>query len=63
MATKDESISLEQRKAIFLALVEFQDSGETPKQSRTTVAKKFDIPESTVKEIEKEGEENEWPPL
>lgn len=51
------------RKEIFLALVEAQDQRMSVPQSRQVVAERFGITEKQVVIIEKEGSENEWPPL
>jgi hypothetical protein len=56
-------IPIEQRQVIFKALVEAQDSGESAAASRTTIAQKFAVREEQVKEIEREGLDNQWPPL
>jgi hypothetical protein len=59
----EDDLPLEQRQAIFLALVESQDGGMTVANSRTEVARRFSVSESRVKEIESEGLKNQWPPL
>ncbi len=56
-------IPLEQRQVIFKALVEAQDAGQSVAASRTTAAKQFAVTEEQVKEIEREGLANQWPPL
>jgi hypothetical protein len=58
-----DEISLEQRQVIFKALVEAQDAGQSPTASRTAVAKQFAVSEEQVKRIEREGSDNQWPPL
>ncbi|OWK47274.1 hypothetical protein [Fimbriiglobus ruber] len=65
MARKETAsqVPLEQRKAIFLALVEAQDKGQSVEESRVTAAKQFEVTETQVKAIEREGLDNEWPPL
>lgn len=52
-----------QRKELFAALVEAQDSGLSVPESRTYVAKRFDVTEEQVRQAEREGVENDWPPL
>lgn len=60
--TADE-IPLEQRQVIFKALVEAQDGGQGVTASRAAVAKQFSVTENQVKLIEREGSDNQWPPL
>jgi len=59
----DEAIPLEQRQTIFRALVEAQDGGMAVTPSRTATARRFAVSEEQVKEIEREGLANQWPPL
>lgn len=54
---------MEQRKAVFAALVAVQDEGQPVRTSRTLVAGKFGLTVSQVEAIEKEGLKGEWPPL
>ena len=57
-------LSEERRREVFRALVEAQDLHEfTVPQSRQLVARRFDISEAQVRQIEREGMEREWPPL
>ena len=51
------------RKEMFLALVESQDGGTPVEQSRQAVAARFGVTERDVRVIEREGLDNEWPPL
>jgi hypothetical protein len=51
------------RKEIFLALVEAQDHGMSPAESRKVVAERFGVSEGQVRKIEREGLDNDWPPL
>ena len=51
------------RKEIFLALVEAQDRGMSPAASRKAVAERFGVSEGQVRQIEREGLDNDWPPL
>jgi hypothetical protein len=51
------------RKEIFLALVEAQDRDMTVAQSRKLIADSFGLKESQVREIEREGLDQQWPPL
>src|SRR5262249_41969852 len=57
-------LTMQQRRAVFQALVAVQDQGlMTVAESRVQVAKQFEITETQVRQIEEEGLENEWPPL
>jgi len=56
-------LSEDQRKAIFLALVDAQDHEMNVAQSRIFVGEHFNVSESRVREIEREGMKNKWPPL
>jgi hypothetical protein len=56
-------LPLDQRQAIFLALVESQDRGMNVATSRTEIARRFSVTENQVKDIEREWLSNQWPPL
>jgi hypothetical protein len=58
-----KKLSIEQRKAIFRSLIEAQDAGQSVEGSRKAVAEKYTVTEDVVKEIEKEGIDEQWPPL
>jgi len=58
-----ETPSEVRRKEIFQALVEAQDQEMTVPQSRQLVAQRFGITEAQVRQIEREGLDNDWPPL
>jgi hypothetical protein len=60
---RDEMPPEPRRKEIFLALVETQDQNVSVAQSRKVIAEKFEISENQVREIEREGLNNGWPPL
>ena len=51
------------RQEIFLALVTAQDHDMSVSESRKLVAQRFGIGEDAVLKIEREGIENNWPPL
>jgi hypothetical protein len=51
------------RKEIFLALVEAQDQEMPVDVSRKVVAERFGVSEDQVRQIEREGLDNDWPPL
>ena len=59
----DKPLPEPRRKEIFLALVEAQDHGMSPAESRKVVAGRFGVSEGQVRRIEQEGLDNEWPPL
>jgi hypothetical protein len=63
MVRTTSSTSLEQRMQIFRALVEAQDRKLNVRQSRKAVADEFGISEKTIKQIEDEGIDQQWPPL
>jgi len=58
-----ESLTEDRRKEIFLALVEAQDHELDVPKSRRAVAERFGITESQVRDIEREGLDQQWPPL
>jgi hypothetical protein len=58
-----ESMTVDQRRAIFKALVEHQDGGMTVAVSRSEAAREFSVTLDQVINIEREGLENQWPPL
>jgi hypothetical protein len=58
-----EQLSEERRKEIFLALVDAQDHDLDVPQSRQLVVQRFGVSDSQVRQIEREGMENQWPPL
>jgi hypothetical protein len=51
------------RKEIFLALVDAQDQEMPVEVSRKVVAERFGVSEEQVRQIEREGLDNDWPPL
>jgi len=58
-----QSISEDRRKEIFLALVDAQDHELDVPQSRRLVAERFGVSETQVRDIEREGLDQQWPPL
>lgn len=56
-------LTVDQRRAIFKALVEAQDGGARVAASLTAVAAKFAVTEEQVRDIEREGVDAQWPPL
>jgi DNA-directed RNA polymerase sigma subunit (sigma70/sigma32) len=59
----DEPLPEPRRKEIFLALVEAQDNEMSSAESRKAVAERFGVSEGRVRQIEREGLDNDWPPL
>lgn len=51
------------RKEIFLALVEAQDQELSVAKSRKLITERFGVTDSQVRDIEREGLEQQWPPL
>jgi hypothetical protein len=56
-------LSTEEKMEIFSHLVATQDAGESVRKSYETVTEHFSISEEQLHAIEKEGLDNEWPPL
>jgi hypothetical protein len=56
-------LSEDNRKEIFLALVDAQDHKMDVAQSRRLVGQRFGISEGQVRQIEREGLQRQWPPL
>ena len=59
----DEILSLERRQDVFAALVNAEDNGVPVRQSRKLISERFGICEGQVRLIEREGLDNNWPPL
>jgi hypothetical protein len=59
----NEPLSEDRRKEIFLALVDAQDHEISVAQSRKMMAQRFGVSESQVRQIEREGLAQQWPPL
>jgi hypothetical protein len=59
----DQQFAEDQRKEIFMALVDAQDHEMTVAQSRQFIAKRFGVTEDQVRQIEREGLDRLWPPL
>ena len=51
------------RQELFLALVKLQDEGFSVEDSRRQVAAEYHTTLEVVFEIEREGIQNQWPPL
>ena len=63
MSEPSGEIPVERRQLIFKALVEAQDGGMGVAASRAAVAKQYEVTEDQVRDIEREGSANLWPPL
>jgi hypothetical protein len=61
--SETNELTEERRKEIFAALVEAQDKGTSVADSWRDVAARFGITRKIMTEIEREGMDNEWPPL
>ena len=59
----ENRITLEQRKDIFLALVNAQDEMKSVPESRNFIGQKFGLNDAEIRQIEREGLDNQWPPL
>ena len=57
------TITVEQRRAIFRAVLDAQDAGASVAKSRGDAARQFSVSVDDVKAIEEEGLERQWPPL
>jgi hypothetical protein len=57
------SIPEERRREIFRTLVEAQDRAVPVPESRAAVARDFGVSEAQVRSIEREGMDQNWPPL
>jgi hypothetical protein len=51
------------RKEIFSALVEAQDQEMPVAESRREITRRFAISDEVLRAIEREGLDNDWPPL
>jgi hypothetical protein len=58
-----EQLDEDRRKEIFRAIVDAQDNAMEVAESRRLVVERFGISESTVRQIEREGMDLQWPPL
>jgi hypothetical protein len=59
----NETLSEERRRDIFAALVAAQDEGLNVADSRQKVAAEHQLALSEILQIEKEGLNEQWPPL
>ena len=59
----DKPLSEDQRKEVFLALVDARDHDMGVENSRQHVAARYGVSEKQVRHLEREGLDNGWPPL
>jgi hypothetical protein len=59
----EQGLSEQRRQEIFLELVNAQDQDMSVPQSRKLVAERFEVSEQQVRQIEREGIDQSWPPL
>ena len=59
----NDSPTVERRMEVFAALVASQDEGASVATSRHLMARRFGLPVETVEQIEREGLDQQWPPL
>jgi hypothetical protein len=59
----EQSLPEEKRREIFLALVEAQDQELDVDRSRKLIARRFSVSPNQLRTIEREGIDQEWPPL
>ncbi|HEV3386222.1 MAG TPA: hypothetical protein VG097_15485 [Gemmata sp.] len=58
-----ETLPIERRREVFLALVTAQDTGLSVLASREKVANEQGVSARELLKIEKEGLQHQWPPL
>jgi hypothetical protein len=59
----DDTPPVERRMEVFAALVAAQDQGASVATSRHLIARRFAIGVEEVEQIEREGIDQQWPPL
>ncbi|MFO0936461.1 MAG: hypothetical protein U0798_08130 [Gemmataceae bacterium] len=57
------AIAVERRQQIFADVVAAQDEGLSVLAARAKISKQHELSVDLVKEIEREGIDNSWPPL
>ena len=61
---RTKRLTLQQRREIFLDLVQTQDENTmSVPESRQNVIKKYKITDMQLRQIEEEGSDKDWPPL
>lgn len=63
MSKKVSELAELRRREIFVALVAAQDEGLSVRESRATIARRFEVDVGTVTEVEDEGLDGKWPPF
>jgi hypothetical protein len=63
MQDQTDPLPEDRRREIFAALVVAQDQGVPVARSRAQVADRFGLTREAVAAIEREGLDNDWPPL
>ena len=63
MRDQDIGLTVEQRRALFVALVAAQDEGLSVWDSRELIARRFAVDVKAVRAIEDEGLNGKWPPF
>jgi hypothetical protein len=61
--TNERELPEDRRQEIFRELVDAQDHDMSVAQSRKHVAERFEVSEQQVRQIEREGLDQSWPPL
>ncbi len=61
--TGDQQLTETRRKEIFFALVDAQDHKIDVARSRRLMVERFGVSDSQIRQIEREGMDNDWPPL
>ena len=61
--TAETELTETKRKEIFLALVEAQDQEMSVAKSRQLIVERFSVTDAQIRDIEREGLDNQWPPL
>jgi hypothetical protein len=56
-------LSEDVRRAVFAALVEAQDRARSVHEAKQQVLAQFGVTWATLEKIEREGLDNDWPPL
>ena len=63
MSAAEEHFTEAQRKEIFQALVDAQDQEMSVEQSRQLISSRFGTTDAQLRQIEREGLDQQWPPL
>jgi hypothetical protein len=63
MSDHDAVLPEPERRKLFAALVAAQDEGLSVRDSRAQMARRFEVAEEFVVQVEDEGLASRWPPL